>query len=231
MRSFKKKCLGKMSEVAGGGRTILFVSHNMAAVETLCPRTIHLATRVLQDGKTDRVVASYLDRRHSRSHHARPYIQQGLALESVKIGPSVIRTGDAVDFEFTFRAEGPGQIRECAVLIYSLKGFRVAVVDVRECGGLPFAFDIGYFVIRARVAELAVVEGIYTAGLYILANAFAGNLLELEEFAVAEASSSDNFVPYHPDHRGVVVLKAETSLITRDFPAALEAWPANPASR
>ncbi len=39
---FQKKCLGKMGEVAGHGRTVLFVSHNMAAVQTLCPRTSSL---------------------------------------------------------------------------------------------------------------------------------------------------------------------------------------------
>ena len=39
---FQKKCLGKMSEVAGGGRTVLFVSHNMHAVERLCRRVIVL---------------------------------------------------------------------------------------------------------------------------------------------------------------------------------------------
>ena len=39
---FQKKCLGKMSEVAGGGRTVLFVSHNMAAVGILCPRSMHV---------------------------------------------------------------------------------------------------------------------------------------------------------------------------------------------
>ena len=33
---FQKKCLGKMSDVARGGRTVLFVSHNMTAVELLC---------------------------------------------------------------------------------------------------------------------------------------------------------------------------------------------------
>ncbi|PYX88640.1 MAG: hypothetical protein DMG68_07925 [Acidobacteria bacterium] len=44
--SFQKKCLGKMSEVSKGGRTVLFVSHNMATVENLCQRGI-----VLQQGK------------------------------------------------------------------------------------------------------------------------------------------------------------------------------------
>ncbi len=40
--AFQKKCLGKMSEVSHGGRTVLFVSHNMAAVENLCHRGIVL---------------------------------------------------------------------------------------------------------------------------------------------------------------------------------------------
>jgi lipopolysaccharide transport system ATP-binding protein len=39
---FQKKCLGKMSEVAKGGRTVLFVSHNLAAIQQLCPRGILL---------------------------------------------------------------------------------------------------------------------------------------------------------------------------------------------
>ena len=39
---FQKKCLGKMKDVAGDGRTVLFVSHNMAAVQSLCTRCIRL---------------------------------------------------------------------------------------------------------------------------------------------------------------------------------------------
>ena len=39
---FQAKCLGKMQDVAGQGRTVLFVSHNMAAVTTLCERGLHL---------------------------------------------------------------------------------------------------------------------------------------------------------------------------------------------
>jgi lipopolysaccharide transport system ATP-binding protein len=44
--SFQKKCLGKMNQVRRSGRTILFVSHNMATIENLCPRTI-----VFREGK------------------------------------------------------------------------------------------------------------------------------------------------------------------------------------
>lgn len=58
---FQKKCLGKMSEVAHEGRTVLFVSHNMTAVNQLCPRTIMLAEgRVALQGETSEVVSQYL---------------------------------------------------------------------------------------------------------------------------------------------------------------------------
>ena len=58
--SFQKKCLGKMSEIAGKGRTVLFVSHNMAAVSQLCTRAMLLSDgRITRAGPTQEVVADY----------------------------------------------------------------------------------------------------------------------------------------------------------------------------
>ena len=59
--AFQKKCLGKMSEVSRGGRTVLFVSHSMAAVENLCSRGILLEEgRVLFSGDMKQTVDHYL---------------------------------------------------------------------------------------------------------------------------------------------------------------------------
>ena len=59
---FQKKCLGAMRELGGGGRTIIFVSHNMAAVENLCKRTIWISDgQVKQDGDTKEVIRAYLN--------------------------------------------------------------------------------------------------------------------------------------------------------------------------
>jgi len=59
---FQKKCLGKMEEVAKGhGRTILFVSHNMSAVRSLCSRAILLVDgKLIADDNVDNVIESYL---------------------------------------------------------------------------------------------------------------------------------------------------------------------------
>jgi lipopolysaccharide transport system ATP-binding protein len=60
-QSFQRKCLGKMGEVSSEGRTVLFVSHNMAAIRSLTPRAIWLDHgRIAADGETERVVSDYL---------------------------------------------------------------------------------------------------------------------------------------------------------------------------
>lgn len=58
---FQKKCLGKMSEVANAGRTVLFVSHNMQAVQQLCSRAILLDHgKMMEDGPAKETVRHYL---------------------------------------------------------------------------------------------------------------------------------------------------------------------------
>ena len=58
---FQKKCLGKMGEVASKGRTVLFVSHNMGAVENLCSKCIHLESGIIENiGITSNVIEKYL---------------------------------------------------------------------------------------------------------------------------------------------------------------------------
>jgi lipopolysaccharide transport system ATP-binding protein len=58
---FQKKCLGKMKDVAGEGRTVLFVSHNMAALNSLCSRGLLLKNGSVEfDGETRLAVEQYL---------------------------------------------------------------------------------------------------------------------------------------------------------------------------
>jgi len=60
---FQKKCLGKMGDVAQEGRTVLFVSHNMGAIENLCQRSVLLESgSVAGIGDTSSVVRTYLEK-------------------------------------------------------------------------------------------------------------------------------------------------------------------------
>jgi lipopolysaccharide transport system ATP-binding protein len=87
---FQRKCFGKMDDVARGGRTVVFVSHQLSAVQRLCTRCYWIdGGRVRADGPTNEVIAAYL-------HHAGATQDGGVAV----IGPDVPRsTTGAVTLE------------------------------------------------------------------------------------------------------------------------------------
>ena len=84
---FQRKCLGKMKEVGKeGGRTILFVSHNMTAIKSLCRRAIWLNNgTVVEQGESNRVVASYLNR------HGTQMLEQAWPDAAVAPGNDAVR--------------------------------------------------------------------------------------------------------------------------------------------
>ncbi|MGH7215165.1 MAG: ABC transporter ATP-binding protein, partial [Tepidisphaeraceae bacterium] len=90
--AFQKKCLGKMGDVARHGRTILFVSHNMAAVQALCQRAVMLDRgRVQECGPVGDVVQKY--------------IQQVTAIEAIPLVDRPDRQGDGAARVLSLRIE------------------------------------------------------------------------------------------------------------------------------
>jgi lipopolysaccharide transport system ATP-binding protein len=69
---FQKKCLGKMEDVTRGGRTVLFVSHNMSAIKTLCNSAVLMNKgRISEMGETTNVISNYLNTTNIRSEYVR----------------------------------------------------------------------------------------------------------------------------------------------------------------
>lgn len=88
--AFQKKCLGKMGSFAQSGKTILFVSHNLEAIRTLCPRSIWLkGGHVQKDGATDEVLDSYFDDVARATSFSRENADYGLTVHNV-----ALRNGD-----------------------------------------------------------------------------------------------------------------------------------------
>jgi lipopolysaccharide transport system ATP-binding protein len=213
---FQKKCLGKMSQVASGGRTILFVSHNIAAIETICPRSIYLSSGALvADGPTKKVIPLYLEQRRAPHGAARPRsirIQEGLAIEQVTAKETLIRCGDPVEISIDFRADVPGQIRECAVILSSATGTRIAVIDVRETDLLPLRYKMGHFRMTVHITTLPLVDGDFTIGLWLTTDQVSKNFFDLADIMVVVSPSTLDFVPYPAAVRGVVVLSSSVSV-------------------
>lgn len=66
--AFQKKCLGKMEDVASQGRTVLFVSHNMSAISSLCTKSILLDSGTVEGfGATEQMISLYLNAKSNKS--------------------------------------------------------------------------------------------------------------------------------------------------------------------
>jgi lipopolysaccharide transport system ATP-binding protein len=90
---FQNKCLGKMKDVAGSGRTVIFVSHNMAAVKMLCANSVVLAEgKLVMSGPTHQCIDSYCGRLFNG---ANPISESVRIIDSgVKVNSIVINDSD-----------------------------------------------------------------------------------------------------------------------------------------
>jgi homopolymeric O-antigen transport system ATP-binding protein len=122
--AFQQKCMGKMGDVARQGRTILFVSHNMIAMEGLCDRLIWMKDgRIAEDGPTTEVVTNYLrtfatslteqrwsdsaeapGNEHVRMHAARVRPRDGAAGDVISVATPL-----ALEFEY-WRADSDARL-------------------------------------------------------------------------------------------------------------------------
>ncbi len=127
--AFQQKCLDKMHEIREQGRTILFVSHDMAAITRLCKRVVLLENgRIACDGEPHEVVNHYLS-------------------SSLKTGASR---------EWTNASEAPGDevVRLRRVRVRAEAGETISVVDIRK----PFGIELTYEVLQDGHALVPVLE-------------------------------------------------------------------------
>lgn len=118
--AFQKKCLGKMGDVAGSGRTIVFVSHNMLAVRKLCQRAVWLDRgQIKQEGAVEDVAKAYSasfegDRAEVEWGDEDAPSGQGMRLLKVAVTPervgSRMDVNSPVELHVEFELEQPGLV-------------------------------------------------------------------------------------------------------------------------
>jgi lipopolysaccharide transport system ATP-binding protein len=208
---FQKKCLGKMGEVAGQGRTVLFVSHNMAAMQALCGRSLLLsAGQLVLSGATNTVITRYLDPSNKVSTR-NLRISDDLRLSEVTVSTAPVRAGRLMELRFEFHAAEPTRLLECCVIICAPDGRRVAIVDGRECGIAPCEIAAGASTLKVDLARPPMVAGKYAVGLHVRTPHHQIELSELVDLNLTGADASRGFIPVPPEWRGVI----ETSLLER----------------
>jgi lipopolysaccharide transport system ATP-binding protein len=168
--SFQRKCVEKMGQVAKEGRTVLFVSHNMGMIQSLCKRGIILDSgHLVASDNVEAIVGQYLSKVHDRSNQTlvdytkRPGLHQTW-LEKVLItggeGSSTLVTGRPASFEFTVSRLQP--MLECAFTIYDDMGYAISKLNSVTVG-LEDQVSIGNRGRRfiCRMDELLLLPGTY----------------------------------------------------------------------
>jgi lipopolysaccharide transport system ATP-binding protein len=168
--AFQRKCLGRMGEVAGEGRTVLFVSHNMAVMQALCKRGIFLdGGRVAIDGSIQDAVSLYLrqmeramttDLRDREDRNGRRLVRLNeLQIHGGSDGDGAVATGGSVSFEF--EVDRFLQSTSCRFVLYDHLGYPVA--EFRSSVGGPADVKDASAPTRfaCAVDELPLVPGRY----------------------------------------------------------------------
>ena len=166
--AFQKRCVEKMGEMRKGGRTVLFVSHNLGLIQSLCDRTLLLRRgTVVVDDRSDTVVAAYLqelEESASRDLLAREDRRgTGAAmLESIAIsgGTPGARIVSGKPARFLIRATRAVRGMTCSFTIYDQMGWPVTFFDTAARGDEDAA-TVGRHGFMCTVDELTLVPGRY----------------------------------------------------------------------
>jgi lipopolysaccharide transport system ATP-binding protein len=217
--AFQRKCLGKMSKVAGEGRTVLFVSHNMEAVQRLCTRCVLLEHgEVIDDGETQDVISKYLQRmREGLSIQYRASVEEGqrtALIEASVLGHDDVETQSVLFGEpFTIQLTWQNTVTlpesiDYAIRVYDERDRFVTAVNTTQTNGLV-PFEIGTHTVRCRVETNLLTPGEYriAIGAYIRPHTTLQNIDDCLKLSVDEVAYDPKFM-YTLRNKPVVALPA-----------------------
>ena len=179
---FQKKCLGKMGEVARGGRTVLFVSHNMGAIVSLCSRGILLEKgQVVCDDVASKVADFYHSRLYSIISDASDlsdaeHFGTGKArFTSVQVSPigadglqrNVLYTGGDLEIDVRVKASDTIEGANVALIIHDSSGYRLIDSNTALQGSFLNLSAGGEAVVRFRLKNLLLRPGVYFLSLWL----------------------------------------------------------------
>jgi len=139
---FQKKCLGKMSNVAGEGRTVLFVSHNMGAIQMLCPNSLLIRNgELVSSGPSAKIVSEYLNifsshdneqfnpENPARSGNKSIILTGGRIIDYTGSSTTSVVAGQPIVFEFDYQNKCGAKNTGISLTIFDSFGIAITNVD------------------------------------------------------------------------------------------------------
>jgi len=228
--AFQRKCLGKMDEVRGEGRTVLLVSHNMSAITGLASRCLWLdGGAVRQLGRADEVVASYLgsDFATTRAGYAdvsdeslrkgEPKKTAGqVRFETVRLRDvagettNVFFAGEPVTVEIGLHSRTSSPRLEVLCIAKTIEG---TLVFTLMSGSLDVDLEPGHDEISATIPDNPLRPGRYQLDLYVLTGLAQDYVRSAIRFEVA-AAREQREGPRDTQNWGVVTVPHDWSALS-----------------
>jgi lipopolysaccharide transport system ATP-binding protein len=173
--AFQRKCLGKMGDVANSGRTVLFVSHNMAAVTQLCTRALLLENgSVALDGMPHEVVADYLARGiENQAEWVNPEPDSDAEIEvlAIRVKDAQETPQPVINFKDPFQIEIEYEVRDAtrgASLAFQILDSQGVVIWTSEDTDTPHVRDRMIIEPGTYLSTCHVPAGVLRPGRYFL---------------------------------------------------------------
>ncbi|WP_235884439.1 ABC transporter ATP-binding protein [Pedobacter hiemivivus] len=198
---FQKKCLGKMGEVSKGeGRTVLFVSHNMSAIGSLCQKGILLDRGILKSfGEQSTIIDHYNSLNiTSNTPKRKHYFGQHSVLEILEYDV----TSNDIVLTFKTKLSDHEVFKSLVIIITDVLGNRISLIDLREKLGTTAHHNLTEILID----HTPLVENTYYIGISIETSLKWYDLKEilLCEIPIKQTST----IQYEPNLRGYVTLSS-----------------------
>jgi lipopolysaccharide transport system ATP-binding protein len=190
---FQKKCLGRMGEVAGEGRTVIFVSHNLSAVERLCDVALVLREGRLEfQGPSSEAITHYLaSKARGEPSLPLPASRPGsgrVRFRRFSMGDPMVRSGDPLTIDLEYEAFEPVLEPKVQLNWFNLLGETLFVCSTELVGmnrGKKIANLPGRVgVIQLRIPSLPLNAGTYRASAWIRSawsmEDYVGEALQIE---------------------------------------------------
>lgn len=198
--AFQQKCIEKMKGVSHDqGRTILYVSHNMSTIRSLCDKCMVLSHGMLIfNGETEKAIEEYTgatDFRHvpvfdlrNKKRASNTYGSAQLkTLRLIEKMQNVYGTGEAIEVELGLAAERTTHSASIMMIVFSRDGTRVGYAD-----SLPFTLSAGENTVRYRFDTSCIPDGYYYVELSVNEREGNGGYSKLDSAADAFSFVIDN---------------------------------------
>jgi lipopolysaccharide transport system ATP-binding protein len=214
---FQKKCIGKMGDVSKGeGRTILFVSHNMDSVRTLCNKGMVLNNgSIVLNGGVDEAINNYL--RNSKDEDLITRVSNlglspNVTLELFEINNSTVVSHDTLEFKLKIKSSHINNFSAAAILIYDNMEQKIAFFDLRCKELYQVSGNNETIEIKGNFKNLPLLPGVYKLGIHIQSNLLYKDFFDLLRFSVLQKVMIDDNFPYPITTRGKAEIDYDFSI-------------------